>query len=704
VIDPNFKHALAQAGNRAARPPPKRQKLAAFLVTGDAELWPQIGGHLAQKLSYRQIDTVDELLTATAADQAAVIVWDARGNAEQSSVLSRLQAHSTRFAIIALDDATAEPSWTSAIQHLQIIALVPVPLDPERLAGALANAYEEVNARIALLGESTAPAKSAPAPGAPRKRVPRFVVAGGCALLACVAVVLYLRHGPGADVRPTAPSPAAAPPAAAPPAAAPPAAPSLAAPSLAAGPPTAAPPALQDEANEEKVDTLIEQAQRAMRDRHFIEPAEGSALSLYRSALVLDPASGEARQGLKRLSEILVARVQSALDERQFDAALQALETVRSIDPGDGRLPALDERIAKMRELGPAEIVAAMNAQNFDRAAQLIEEAAKSRSVAEPKLAQLREDLRRRRAESGVTELIARIDARLQQDQLLEPPNDSAAYYLSEARKAGAKPSALQSQFRELSRRLTQQVHAAIDQHRMADADRLTGELRAVGAPLSAVAELQHQIGAARADVAHQQSAESHLVDLARSRLAQGSVVSPENDNALYYLNQLRAADPQNAALAQLSGAIQTQILAQARTALDGAQLDQAESMLQLAAGLGSSADADALADRLRLAKSGSNGAPKEVAEASLTRTKKLEIDYPERALAQKIEGTVEIGFVVTPKGSVADVKVLDAHPKGVFEKAATNAVSRLKYKPVLEAGKAVAVATKMLVIFRLSS
>ena len=116
-----------------------------------------------------------------------------------------------------------------------------------------------------------------------------------------------------------------------------------------------------------------------MRDRHFIEPSEGSALSLYRSALLLAPGNGEAQQGLKRLSEILVGRVQSALDEKQFDAALQALETVRSIDPNDPRLPALDERIAKMRdELGPAEIQAAINAQNFDRATQLIDQAVRS--------------------------------------------------------------------------------------------------------------------------------------------------------------------------------------------------------------------------------------------------------------------------------------------------------------------------------------
>ena len=47
-----------------------------------------------------------------------------------------------------------------------------------------------------------------------------------------------------------------------------------------------------DAATEEKVDALIEQAQRAMRDRHFIDPADGSALALYRSALTLDPGAG----------------------------------------------------------------------------------------------------------------------------------------------------------------------------------------------------------------------------------------------------------------------------------------------------------------------------------------------------------------------------------------------------------------------------
>ena len=63
----------------------------------------------------------------------------------------------------------------------------------------------------------------------------------------------------------------------------------------------------------------------------------------------------------------------------------------------------------------------------------------------------------------------------------------------------------------------------------------------------------------------------------------------------------------------------------------------------------------------------------------------------------------MEVGYVVTPKGVVSDLKVLSATPPGVFEKAATGAVSRLRYKPVLDAGKPIAVSTKMLVIFRLA-
>jgi protein TonB len=681
-----------EAGQASAGAPSalKRAKLAAFLVTGDVELWPQVGVHLPTKLNFRQLDTVGDLLGSVPSDTPAVVLWDARGCAEKGAELSRIQAHSARFAMLVLDDD--DSAWGPAIQHGQIVAFLAVPLDQSRLIGALGGAYEEVNARVALLGS----ASTRRAGGG--RRIPAGVIAAAAVVIAGAigAAIILSRHG--ADDAKSANSPSAG--------ASSPTTPAGAAPSESPQPAAAdGSSAAVPSPNEEKVDALIGQAQRAMRDRHFIDPAEGSALALYRSALVLDPSSGEAQQGMQRLAEVLFARVQSALDERQFDAALQALENVRSIDPADPRLTALDERIDKMRaELGPAEILAAINAQNFDRAAQLIDQAARNRAVGDPKLNQLREELRQRRAGTDDTRLLALIDTRMQQGQLTDPPNDSAVFYLSQARKTGATSTALQAQFRELSRRLMLAARAAIAQQHLDDADRFAADLRSIGVPLSQVAGLQREIGVARAQRAAAAAPEPpRFADLVRARLAQGSAVDPQNDSALHYLNQLKAADPQNPAIGPLSKAVQTQIVSQASEALDASLPGQTEALLQIAASLGPSPEADALRDRLQAARAAATAGPREVAEASLTRTRPLEIEYPSYALSKQTEGDVEVGFTVTPKGAIADLQVISANPPGVFEKAATLAVARLRYKPVMDAGRPIAVSTKILVKFRVA-
>jgi TonB family protein len=710
--------------------PAKRRKFDAYLVTLDDELWPQVGARLTQRLNHRQIDSVEELVNATSPGEPAVVLWDARGAANQSDVLARLAAHSPRFAVIALDLEESASGWAPEVDRGQIVAHVAVPLDAERIESALAAAYDEASARVALLGEVTARGGRADnrdsrgAGGATpqiavfhepiaepeaeesatetrrskRSRVPLIAIVGALAIVSvAVAAYLLLRRP---DAVPTLPPAGKADRTALAPA---PVVPADSSASQATPPAADSVPAASVE---DKVDALISAAQIAMRDRHFIEPSEGSALALYRSALLLAPDNGEAQQGLKRLSEILVGRVQSALNEKQFDAALQALETVRSIDSNDPRLPALDDRIAKMRdELGPAEIEAAINAQNFDRATQLIDQAVRSKSVSESKLAQLREGLRRHLADSDVSRLLALLDARIDQDQLIDPANDSAVSYFVQARKAGALASDLQTRGRALVRRLIEDAHKAIDERRIADSDRIAVALRSLGTPPATIAGLQRDIGAVRAQQVQKQSDQSRLADLVKSRLAQGNVSVPENDNALYYLAQLRGTDPQNPGLPELTRAVQSQILAQAGNAMDSSDLGQADALLQLAGSLGSSPEADALAQRLRAAKATASGAPREVAEGSLTRLRPLQVEYPFEALRKKVQGTVEVGYLITAKGAVTDIKVLDANPTGIFEGAATSAISRLRYKPSIDdRGKPIAVTTKMLVIFRPST
>jgi protein TonB len=63
---------------------------------------------------------------------------------------------------------------------------------------------------------------------------------------------------------------------------------------------------------------------------------------------------------------------------------------------------------------------------------------------------------------------------------------------------------------------------------------------------------------------------------------------------------------------------------------------------------------------------------------------------YPERARQRGIEGWVLLEFTVTAAGTVRDVTVVDAQPKGYFDRAACKAAESYKYKPKVEDGVAV--------------
>lgn len=62
---------------------------------------------------------------------------------------------------------------------------------------------------------------------------------------------------------------------------------------------------------------------------------------------------------------------------------------------------------------------------------------------------------------------------------------------------------------------------------------------------------------------------------------------------------------------------------------------------------------------------------------------------YPTEALRNGTTGWVEVAFTITPTGWVSDVAVLDAEPAGVFEAAATEAVTQWRFRPRIVNGVA---------------
>ena len=61
---------------------------------------------------------------------------------------------------------------------------------------------------------------------------------------------------------------------------------------------------------------------------------------------------------------------------------------------------------------------------------------------------------------------------------------------------------------------------------------------------------------------------------------------------------------------------------------------------------------------------------------------------YPSRALSRGIEGWVLLEFAIDELGLAVNPVVIESEPPGIFDQAATSAVKRGKYRPMIEDGR----------------
>ncbi len=85
-----------------------------------------------------------------------------------------------------------------------------------------------------------------------------------------------------------------------------------------------------------------------------------------------------------------------------------------------------------------------------------------------------------------------------------------------------------------------------------------------------------------------------------------------------------------------------------------------------------------------------------------MKRTRYSAPEYPEKALAEKLSGVVTVEFVVSANGDTRDVRVTDANPPGVFDRAAIAAIKRWHYEPLVVNGTAVDIPVRTSIRFAL--
>ena len=70
----------------------------------------------------------------------------------------------------------------------------------------------------------------------------------------------------------------------------------------------------------------------------------------------------------------------------------------------------------------------------------------------------------------------------------------------------------------------------------------------------------------------------------------------------------------------------------------------------------------------------------------------KVQPVYPRRALSRGIEGYVIVEFTVTKSGTTKDIRIVEAVPPGIFDKASLAAAAKFKYRPRIENGQSIEV------------
>jgi TonB family protein len=433
--------------------------------------------------------------------------------------------------------------------------------------------------------------------------------------------------------------------------------------------PVAAPPVVVAAPSPDE--TLLNDAAAALAANRLTEPAGDNALELYTQAQARDPADAQARAGLAEVRERLLAKAENALLEEHLDEAAAAIETARAAGVENGRIAFLTAQLAKSREQ-----------------VKTAQAAARARTEPKPET-------------DKMTPLLNLAMQRIDKAQLIDPPGDSAAFYVREALKLDPNNSAALDAQRTLAMRLLTEAHGAIDRRDFKQASAWLDAAQGIAAPanIEAAAAL---LAAARRQA--DADAWAQLLKSADERLQQDRLIEPANDSAKYYLLTLRGLDPNNAGLNPAMQDLGTRLIAKARRSLAVEQYDAARSWLEEAGTLGfTSADETAVRRDLEAVLARQQFMANIIDAGGLKTVKTVQPVYPARASANKIEGWVELDFTITEGGAVKDIAVHAANPTGVFDAAAISSLAQWRYKPVERDSQAVAQRARIRIRFALA-
>jgi len=666
----------------------------------------ELGEALGGQASVRPVDSMSAALEYLSnAKRGQVLVIDTRDVSDVRSDIERAHIQAAHAVVLIFTVAETEKQIGAAVKGSNVFAVLPIPLDKRKTGAVLEGAMADAVARKSMrgpdrnVGVSVEPFQtqidSGGSSGSGGKSKMGLVVGVGVAVVA-IGAGAYMFLGkskepsaPAATERKAVPAPVT-------PAAETPSGDDAA----------LARPAVETSLVAGKVDELLERARLAMRERRYSEPLGDNALLYYRSAAAADPSNGEATDGLQRVAGVLAARFDESMNAGHFDEAAVALGNFKTAAPKDSRAGPLEVRLIT------AQISKALTDGNLDKANALLHQAQMSSAISPDQSNKWKTDIARRTEDAKVQHFASLITDRIRDGRLVEPADDSAKMYLQQLHDLAPTNATTQRLTRELNGTYMRKAREAAIANKAADVDRWTTEAKAGGVGTNEINAFMKELSNARQKAINAES--DRLAQLARDRFRDGRLTDPAQDSMAYYINQVQATDPNNAAIGPLSRDLATKLVERARaSAQAGKGGGVVDADLNLAKRWGADPkDILAVQQIQNAPKSGSSSAAARSAAAagvnpaslaaSLKRTRYVPPEFPSKALSQRVSGAVTVEYTVDANGDPRDVRVIEATPPGVFDKAAVTAVKRWHYDPVIANGGPVEVPVRTSIRFEL--
>ncbi|HEV8441987.1 MAG TPA: energy transducer TonB [Steroidobacteraceae bacterium] len=628
----------------------KSKRPMAVIATPDLDLWAQLGPMLESTVQPRHADSLASAATMLKPGTRTILLADLRGLSPDDFAPISGSMHNP--VVIAIRDSASAGMVDQLMLEGSIHALVDSPVEQAAITRAVTDAARISSTADALSGLNATAAQSSGGEEEKSGSKTGLIVGIAVGVLALAGGGWFFMNKKSGETAPAA---------------------EAATPAAGAAPAANAQPAAT-------MDEVLEKARLAMDERRYIEPAKNNALEYFRQVLLLDPANAEAKEGLKRLGGLLIARARNALDERRFDNALAELEAARSIDQNDPRLAEVDAKLDTMRaQTALAQIQATLAAQNFDRAQTLLDAAQKDALLPPAQIAQLSKDLDGKRKAATVGRLVASAEARLSSGRLVTPNDESAKDAIQGLKEAGASADLVARLNADLNQRL---LAAARDAAAKGDQAAVTVNLNAArdnGVSAAALNAAQRDITAAAQKQQRTTDDIAKYAKAAQDRLASGQLLTPANDSAVSNAERLRLLDVRNPTTVQVVKDVRSRLVAEARSRVSAGKAADAAPFLDAAESLGGDADLGDLRAALASAQQAAATASAAPKLPPLKMTRPPKPKYP--SSAKGVEGWVRVEFYVTPQGRTERIRVLQSEPAGIFDAAAVEAMSGARFE-----------------------